>query len=152
ILVIRVAANIAKGQNGKRVDDFRNPWLAWRGSDGRAFAGLPDGRDQFTRSQRSDRSGYVRPRLRLSLEQLQLRQHLRRTLISQALFLLQRLTDHLVQSWRDIGIHVRGIDRISVEDRFGDDARTRTLKRNLTRGHLVEDDAKRKQIAATIQF
>ena len=49
------------------------------------------------------------------------------------------------------GIDSYGSYRIAVEDGFRDKARTGSLKGQLPRGHLVENDAEREQIRATIQ-
>src|SRR5258708_7960538 len=91
-------------------------------------------------------------RLRIPLQALEVRTHVGRMLITEVTVLLESPVDHLLERRRDIGIHAYGSDRIAVEDGFGDQSRAASSKRQGARGHLVENDAERKEICATVQY
>src|SRR5580658_1458183 len=72
-------------------------------------------------------------------------------LITQVSIFLQGSVDHFLERRGNIGINLYRSDRIAVEDGFRDETRTGSLKGQLPRCHLVENDTERKQIRSTVQ-
>jgi hypothetical protein len=72
-------------------------------------------------------------------------------LIAEIAILLQRLVEEVLEFVRQIVIQRRGRGRMVVEQLVKDDRAGGSAERVVGRGHLVKDDAERKQVAARIE-
>src|SRR6185437_4083725 len=75
-----------------------------------------------------------------------------RVLITQIPVLFQRLPNHLLKRRWNLGVDSSGFYGIAMKDGIGNEAGTGSLKWQLPRGHLVENNAEGKQIRTSIQI